>query len=265
MRQRILSEVRFVLHLTRLSMASNMEYRVSFLSQVVGMMINNGIYFVFWLLFFDRFGEIRGYDMDEVFMLFAIITFAFGIAYTFAGNARSVAELIAQGRLDYYLALPRPVLLHLIFSRMGQSTLGDLTFGVLAFLFTGRLDLPSVSLFLVASLLAAVVFVSFSVTVGSLAFFIGNARLLSERIVQTMLTFGLYPFGLFQGGVRLILLTLIPAAFVGAVPVQVVQELDLSALALLAAAALINVLVMLAVFRLGLRRYESGSALNINI
>ncbi len=261
----LLAEVRFVGHLIKLNLASNMEYRASFLSQIIGMMINNGIYFVFWLLFFDRFQEVRGYQIDEIFMLFAVLTLAYGLAFTFAGNAGEVAGLIAQGRLDYYLALPRPVLPHLIFSRMGQSTIGDLTFGVIAFLFTGKLDLASIVLFVIVTLFAAVIFVTFAVTVGALAFFLGNASQLSDRLLQTMLTFGLYPFGLFQGVVRLILLTLIPAAFIGAVPVQVVQLRDGGALALLAGVAALSVLIMVIVFRLGLRRYESGSAININI
>ncbi len=198
-------------------------------------------------------------------MLFAVLTLAYGLAFTFAGNAGEVAGLIAQGRLDYYLALPRSVLPHLVFSRMGQSTIGDLTFGIIAFLFAGRLDLVSIALFVTVTLLAAVIFVTFAVTVGALAFFLGNASQLTDRLLQTLLTFGLYPFGLFQGVVRLILLTLIPAAFIGAVPVQVVQLHDGGALALLAGVAALSAIAMVGVFRLGLRRYESGSAININI
>ena len=259
------SELRFVGHLLRLNLASNMEYRASFLSQIVGMMINNGIYFVFWLLFFDRFEEIRGYQIDEIFMLFAVLTLAYGIAYTLAGNAPQVAYMVAQGRLDYYLALPRPVLPHLIFSRMGQSTIGDLVFGVVAYLFTGRFDLVSIGLFVLVTLLVAILFVTYAVIAGSLAFFLGNATLISDRLLQTLLTFGLYPFGLFQGAVRLILLTIVPAAFVGAVPVQVVQFHDGGALALLVGFTLLSVALMVGLFQWGLRRYESGSALNLNI
>lgn len=264
-RQKRWGELRFVGHLIRLNLASNMEYRASFLSQIVGMMINNGIYFVFWLLFFERFENIRGYQIDEIFMLFAVITLAFGVAYTFAGNAARLSYLIAQGRLDYYLALPRPVLPHLLFSRMGQSTVGDLVFGVVAFLFTGRLDPVSVGLFVLVTLLVSVLFVSFSVITGSFSFFIGNATMLSDRLQQTLLTFGLYPFNLFSGAVRLILLTLVPAAFVGAVPVQVVQLHDPAALALLVGVTVLFALLAVGLFRFGLRRYESGSALNTNV
>ncbi len=261
----IVGEMRFVGHLMRLNLASNMEYRASFVSQIVGMLINNGIYFVFWLLFFDRFQEVRGYRIDEIYLLFAVFTLAFGMAFTFAGNALEVAGLIAQGRLDYYLTLPRPILPHLIFSRMGQSTVGDLTFGVLAYLFTGRLDLVSIGLFVAATLLAAVIFATFAVTTGALAFFFGNTAQLSSHLVQALGSFALYPFGLYQGAARLILLTVIPSAFIGAVPVQVVQLRDGGALVLLAGVAILSAIVMVGVFRVGLRRYESGSAININI
>lgn len=258
-------EAGFVLHLIRLNLASNMEYRASFLTQVVGMFLNNGIYFVFWLLFFDRFEQIRGYQIEQIYLLFAIVAMGWGLAFTLAGNGARMAELVAQGRLDYYLALPRPVLPHVLFSRMDPFTLGDLTFGVIAYLFTLRFDPLSILLFLVCSALAAVIIVSFAGAAGCLAFFAGNASQWSFYLRNTMITFSLYPFGLFQGAVRLILYTMIPAAFVGAVPVEIVETHSLTLLGGLAGAAAASVLMLAAIFRLGLRRYESGSAINVNI
>lgn len=263
--QRLWREVSFISHLIKLNLASNMEYRASFLSQAIGMFINNGIYFVFWLLFFDKFKEIRGYGIEQIFLLFAIVTFGFGLAFTFAGNASRVADLIAQGRLDYYLALPRPVLPHLMFSRMDPFTLGDLTFGIIAFLFTGRFDLLSIILFLACSILAAVIFASFFALVGCFAFIMGNAREWTRQVTMTMTTFAIYPMGLFQGLVRVMLFTLLPAAFVGAVPVEIIETHNLVLLGGLFAAASISVFVLVVVFQWGLRRYESGSAININM
>jgi ABC-2 type transport system permease protein len=262
---RLRTELGFVLHLIRLNLAGNMEYRASFLSQAVGMFINNGIYFIFWLLFFDRFDEIRGYGIRQIFLLFAIVALGYGLAFTFAGNALQVARLIAQGRLDYYLTLPRPVLLHLLFSRMEPTTVGDLTFGLTAYLFTGRFDGVSAALFLVCAALAGVIFINFFTISGSLAFFFGNATEWSFHVSNALLTFSLYPLGLFQGLIRAILFTLIPAAFVGAVPVEVVETRNGWLLGGLAIAASVSVFVMVAFFQWGLRRYESGSAINVNI
>jgi len=263
--QFIRSEFGFINHLIKLNLAINMEYRATFISQAIGMFINNGIYFVFWLMFFDRFEEIRGYQIDQIFLLFAIVALGWGLAFTFAGNAGRVVDLVAQGRLDYYLTLPRPVLTHLLFSRMDPFTVGDLTFGFIAYLFTGRFDPVSIVLFLLCSALAGVIFASFAALTGCLSFFMGNANQLSGHLMNTMISFSLYPFGLFQGVLRLILFTLIPAGFVGAVPVDVVETHSLALLGALVGAAGVSVIVLSVVFKIGLRRYESGSAINVNI
>ena len=76
-----------------------------------------------------------------------------------------------------------------------------------------------------------------------------------------MITFSLYPATLFDGAVKLVLFTLIPAAFVSYLPVQALREFSLTyaffalggALAVLAAGS--------AVFYHGLKRYESGNLL----
>ena len=258
-------ETGFVIHLIKLNLASAMEYRATFLMQAVGMFINNGIYFVFWLLFFDRFEEIRGYQIEQIFLLFAIVALGWGLAFTLAGNASRLAELIAQGRLDYYLALPRPILPHLLFSRMDPFNVGDLTFSVIAYLFAGRFDLASILLWLGCSVLAAVIFAVFYALTGCMSFYVGNAVQWSTYAANAMVTFALYPFGLFQGAVRLILYTLIPAAFVGAVPVEIIETHSLTLFGALAGVALVSLGALVIMFRFGLRRYESGSAINVNI
>ncbi|MCB9418687.1 MAG: ABC-2 family transporter protein [Ardenticatenaceae bacterium] len=263
---RLKNELNFLKTLAGINLASAMEYRASFLSQIFGMMINNGIYFVFWLIFFDRFGTIRGYNIDEIYLLFAIVTFGYGIAYMFAGNTSgNLAYLIAQGRLDYYLVFPRNVLLHVVFSRMVVSALGDLTFGVVAYLFTGRFQPIEILLFLLLSVLVALVLIAFAILAGSLAFFMGNSQQASHQLNMTLLTFALYPNSLFSGAARFMLYTIIPAAFIGSVPVQIIQERNGLLLLGLAGAALVLWGVATAVFYTGLRRYESGSAINVNV
>lgn len=264
--RQIRQEIRFLGTLTAVNLASALEYRASFISQIVGMLLNDGVYFVFWLIFFRQFGAVRGYQVGDVYLLFAIVILGYGVGYTFAGNVgMNLAYLIAQGRLDYYLTLPRPLLLHIIFSRMSVSAIGDITFGLLAYLLTGRFQLVEIALFLVCVLLVAVVMVAFGVLTGSLAFFMGNSQFFTAQLNNAFLTFALYPNTLFSGAARVMLFTLIPAAFVGAVPVEVVRKQDgWLLLGLVGATAVISSLAI-SIFYLGLRRYESGSALNVNV
>jgi ABC-2 type transport system permease protein len=264
--ERIKSELIFLKALAGVNLASAMEYRASFISQIVGMFINNGIYFVFWIIFFDRFGTVRGYNTGEIFLLFAIVTLGYGLAFMFAGNTRqNMAYLIAQGRLDYYLVFPRNLLLHVVFSRMIVSTIGDISFGLIAYTFTGRFHPLEIGLFLLSAVLVALIFVAFSIMTGSLAFYMGNAQHASQQITNAMLTFALYPNSLFSGFSRLMLYTLIPSAFVGAVPVEIVKGQDGTLLLALFGVALVMWGLATAVFYYGLRRYESGSAINVNV
>lgn len=259
-------ELQFLWTLITLNLASAMEYRASFITQILGMFLNNGIYFVFWLIFFDRFGSVRGYGINDIYLLFAIVALGFGIAHALAGNVGpNLAYLIAQGRLDYYLVFPRNLLLHVTFSRMMVSAVGDVSFGLIAYLFTGRFHPVEIGLFLLASLLAALIFTGFSIITGSLAFFMGNAQYSSQQLSQALVTFALYPNTLFSGASRLLLYTLIPAGFVGAMPVEIVKQREPTLLLGLLGAAVAVWLAATAVFYLGLRRYESGNAINVNV
>ncbi len=264
--QQLKAEFTFLRALIGVNLSSAMEYRASFLSQIVFMFINNGIYFIFWVILFDQFGDLQGYELQDVYLLFALVAFGYGLGNMFAGNTgANLAYTIAQGRLDYYLVLPRRLLPHVIFSRMTVSTIGDVTFGLMAIWFAGLTRPSQYLLFFLCSIPAAAIYVGFATMAGSLAFFMGNSQYASQQLSNGILTFAMYPDVLFSGGVRFVLYTLVPAFFIGAVPVQIVRSEAWLLLAGLYGVALLVWLVASAVFAIGLRRYESGSAININV
>ena len=263
--KRLRSELVFLAAQWQANFASAMEYRAAFVSQIVGMFVNDIVYIFFWVVFFDRFKQIRGWGVGDILLLNAVVATGYGLAFTFFGNALQLSRVIAQGQLDYYLALPRGVLLNVLASRMSNSALGDISFGIVTYLLTGRFTPAEIGLWLIGSLLAAVVFVMAFTFFHSLTFWLGNASGLAEQAMNAMLTFAMYPSDIFQGVVRFMMFTLLPAAFVGLVPLQVVRGLDLNGLALLAGAALAITFAASTTFYAGLRRYESGSAINVNV
>ena len=262
---RLHAEFTYLIAQWKSNLASAMEYRAAFISQIVGMFINNAVYFAFWVVFFDRFKEIRGWGMQDMFLLMSIVALGFGLAFTFFGNALQLSRIIAQGQLDYYLALPRSVLLSVLASRMTNSALGDMAYGVVTYLFTGRFSLAEISLWLLSSCLAAVIFVMTFTLFHSLTFWLGNASALAEQAANAVLTFAMYPSDIFQGAIRFLMFTIIPAAFVGVVPLNVVRNVDWGGLLLLAVVAAVITFISSRMFYLGLRRYESGSAINVNV
>jgi ABC-2 type transport system permease protein len=261
----LLREVRFLLAIWKANLLSAMEYRVSFLTQVFGMMLNNAMYFVIWAIFFDRFKSIRGWSLTDLYVTFGITASAFGLVSLLFGNAFFLGDIISKGRLDYYLSLPRPVLLHAVASRSVASGMGDFSYGVLSYLISGAASWDGLLRFLAAVLLAAAVFAAFLMIVQSLAFWIGTTSYLSGIAVNAMVTFAIYPITLFDPAARLILFTLVPAALMGAVPASFVRSFGWGTLGELALGALVFLGLAVVLFYTGLKRYESGSAVQIEV
>jgi ABC-2 type transport system permease protein len=156
-------------------------------------------------------------------------------------------------------------LLHVLASGSIPSGLGDALYGLISFGLAGQYTPGAILRFIVGSLLAMIVFLSFLILVQSLAFWLGNSDLLSQHATNAVLTFALYPITLFDGTAKFILFTIIPAAFMGAVPAAFVRAFDWATLGQLFAGALVFLTLALFVFHRGLRRYESGSAIQVQV
>jgi len=258
-------ELKFLLALWKADWQGAMEYRGAFITQVVMMMLNNAFYFVFWVIFFERVGSIGGWGLADMYVLFGVAAGAFGLVSFLFGNAFNLSDVIARGRLDYYLSLPRPVLLHALASRSIPSGLGDFLYGFLSFLASGLFSPESFARFLLGILLAACVFAGFMIIVNSLAFWLGNATGLANLGTNAMVSFALYPISLFENPTRLILFTLIPAALMGSVPAELIHGFDWSALGQLTLGAVGFLGLAILVFHLGLRKYESGSGIQTEV
>jgi len=85
-------------------------------------------------------------------------------------------------------------------------------------------------------------------------------------LMNALLTFALYPISLFDGPAKFILFTIVPAALMGSVPVSLIRGLawsqNLGGL-LIGAIGLLGLAIL--IFYRGLRRYESGSAIQVEV
>ena len=260
-----MKELKFLLAVWKANLQSIMEYRGAFLLQVLGMMFNNAIYFLIWVIFFDRFKDVRGWQLGDMFVTYGIVASSFGLVSLLFGNAFNLGDIITKGRLDYYLSMPRPVLLHAVASRSIASGMGDFTYGFLSYAFSGQYTWDGLGRFVLGTITAAAVFAAFLIIVQSLAFWIGSTSYLGALALNAMITFAIYPITLFDNAAKLLLFTLIPAALMGAVPADFVRGFTWGTLGQLTLGALAFLLLAVAIFRLGLKRYESGSAIQVEV
>src|SRR5215213_9613378 len=156
-----MTELRFLGAYLRANLKVALEYRFAFWGNVLAMFLNDLMWVAFWAIFFTRFPPVRGYDLRDVMTIWALAALGFGVALGIFGNCNRYAALVADGSLDFYLLLPRPVLLHVLVSRMSISAWGDALFGLILYVVVVRPGPVELGAFLLVALAAGAIIGSY--------------------------------------------------------------------------------------------------------
>jgi ABC-2 type transport system permease protein len=230
----------------------------AFWVQLGVMAVNDVVWIVFWALFFNRVGTMRGWDVNRIILLQAVLTTGGGIALGLLANARHIGRIIHTGELDATLATPTRPLPQLLLGRIEPIGLGDLVYGIALFAILGDPTPARAAIFVYSVICAAAVMTAFLTFTGASAFFTARSDP-TDLGFHAILLFGSYPVDIFRGAASLILHFAIPAAFVAAIPAKLIDDFDVGRAIGLAAAAVITAAAAVALFTTGLRRYTSGA------
>ncbi|MBC7999333.1 MAG: ABC-2 family transporter protein [Leptolyngbya sp.] len=259
----LISYLKLAVAYMQINFKSLIAYRGAFISQMVAMFINDFVWIAFWSLFFTRFPVVKGWGVNDVITLWAIAASGFGFAHMIMGNALALPGIIVRGELDTWLLYPRAVLPHLLLGKSNATSWGDALFGIFVYVIFVKPDLPHLLLFLTLLCSVSILFVGFSVLTGSLAFYIGSAESVATQLRFAMITFSTYPSPIFQGFVKVLLFTLVPAMFVSHLPVSALRNMSLSDTLYSFGGAFAILFAGVLVFYAGLKRYESGNLIEM--
>ena len=242
----------------RAAFAEATANRAALWTQIGAMSLNNLVWIVFWFLFFDSVGTLRGWDRHGVLVLLSVLTTGGGLVLSLLSNTRRLGPVIRDGELDAVLALPVTPLPVVLLRRVDPIAFGDVIVGVGLFAATRPDSIADVAVFVAVTLLGAAVFASFLVIAGSTAFWVKGTEA-GDFGFNAMLMLAAYPVDIFAGATKIAVYTVIPAVFVATVPARVLTQADLGDVVLLTIAAIGFVLAAWAVFTTGLRRYTGTS------
>ncbi|PWT86208.1 MAG: hypothetical protein C5B57_01515 [Blastocatellia bacterium] len=251
--------LRFVGALFATNMKSALILRGAFVMQVVFMALNNLTFFVFWWALMRRVPDLRGWRLVDIQVLYGVVAAGVGLTFTVAGGLVHLGQFIDEGQLDTLLTQPKPVLVHALGLRLRASGVGDVLFGLAFIALSGLASVKTLPLVVLAILTSALVFAACGIVFFSLAFWLGRVETFARQLWDLLITFSLYPEPLFGGAVRLALFTVLPAGFVGHLPVRLLQNASAGDALMLVAAASTYTAIAVVVFQRGLRRYSSGS------
>lgn len=259
----MLTEVRkslkLMLYYFRFNISSVMEYRASFLIQCFGMMLNNSAFIFFWWILFNSVSTIGGYTFQDEMMLWAVMSGSFGICFVAFGNVNNITRMILNGELDTYLLQPKDPLVNIVCSKTTASAWGDTLYGIIMFFLIRGFDIKGFLMFLLFCITGALIFACVLISFHALSFYSGNTEGLAQLVIEFLISFSIYPEGIFNGGVKFILYTVIPSAFIVYIPAEVIKQFSVLKLIGVLGIALVWITIAYGMFYRGLKKYESGN------
>ncbi|MET8066181.1 ABC transporter permease [Micromonospora sp. NPDC005686] len=241
-----------------------LEYRADALLTIAAAVLGQLAGLVFVVTIFAQTPVLMGWTRWEVLCVSGMVMLAEGVGSLFCEGAWQLSGMVNMGALDYFLVRPYPVVLQVTGSAVGVNGLGNVVIGVsLLGLSAGRIEVawtPFTLLWAGVLLVSGVlVKTGISLATNALAFWLLSPSNSVAVSVHMLGDLARYPLTVYGPGMRS-LLTVIPVAFVGYFPAAALLGRGgpaavgaFSPLVALAAAG-----VALALFSLGLRRYESA-------
>lgn len=255
---------RFIFLSLKCNLMSAMTYKKSFIVQTIFMMISNSFFMIFWLTIFNlQDGNLNGITMNDVFYAWSIPTIGYGLTYFFFGGIDNLHHYIVEGGLDFFLTQPKNVFLSLAVSKCNFSAFGDILYGELIALIASDtiFDFFKIQFFAV---LAMIVIICAFTSIRCLAIWWGDI----ENIVKSysydfVINFSSYPERIFGEKTKFLTYTIVPAGYILYIPTRLLENFEIQLFLILLCAVCILVVITTKLFKLVLKRYESGNSMSM--
>ncbi len=238
--------------------------KVSFISNILFMVLNNSCMIVQWIVLFSLRSDMGGYTFKQVLLLWGMAASVYGVSHFFFKKAFSLAETINNGKLDAYIVQPKNILLATITSDIEVSALGDMLFGIIVYFIYG-FDIRTFILFILFSITGGLIVTAISVILNSLSFWFNNSDMIADVGNSLMTNFATYPDGIFKGITKWLLFTIVPVGIANYIPVKVLIEFNPGLLVINILVCCLLIVLAYCVFYSGLKRYSSSNLMSARI
>jgi len=261
----ILKHLRLIRLYFKYNLQAAMEYRVSFITQAIGMALNNAFFIFFWWVIFTKVSSIGGYGFREVMVIWALAASTFGFLHIFFGNVRQLTRMIINGELDTYLLQPKNVYVNVHCSRMTVSAWGDFIYGYILIIIVYGLDPLKLLLFTLFTAAGGLLSGAVMASADTLTFYIGDASAVTRLVTEFLINFTLYPDSIFRREVKWLMYSLLPAGFIVFMPFRLMTAFSWYGLLALLGIDTVYITLGYLFFKRGLKRYESGNLITTKL
>ena len=140
----------------------------------------------------------------------------------------------------------------------------EIIFGLVVLTIAGHLTSVSIPLLIFLGLCAFIVFASLVLAYGSLGFWLKDYHASAEEMYFNFFIMATRPEAVFHNWMGWVIVTIMPIAFMTHIPLRALIDDNIYALGLTLFGTTLSAITAYAVFRTGLKRYESGNRFGVH-
>ena len=220
--------IRFYLHIYKMlfiqCLKTRMSYRSDFIISMIGMVIMNLSGIAGFLLIFNNFNTICGYNKNELLFIFAFFLIAITPNQCFFDNNWNLAFEIMDGKFIIYNLRPINVFFYFMSNNFDLKGIWRFIIGVSLLVYSWiNLDI-GFSVIMLLKLIVLLIFSSLSIialinaAAASGFFFIGGHQIL--MFTSSFFDYTMYPITIFNSFFKALFSFIIPIGFFGFYPCQ---------------------------------------------
>lgn len=120
----------FIMHLKEA-----MQYKVSFLLTTIGVFLVSFNVFLGIFFMYERFHEIKGYQLSEILLCYATVLLSFSLAEMFLRGFDTFAGTIGNGEFDRILVRPRSPIFQIVLGKIAFTHIGRILLALCMFVY----------------------------------------------------------------------------------------------------------------------------------
>ncbi|MCL2199373.1 MAG: ABC-2 family transporter protein [Defluviitaleaceae bacterium] len=252
----------------RLLLKSQTQYKASFALLLFSQFLYPFVSFAGIYLLFERFGNIHGWTMFEVFVSYAVIVMSFAVAECFSRGFDQFSNMIRTGLFDRVLVRPRGTVVQVLGSGFDIKRLSPFLFSVVVLILAivfGDIQWTFVRAVMLFNMIVGgtVIFSGIYMLQATVSFWTIDGLEFANIFTHGIRQHAIYPLDIFPRGITIFLTFIIPFGTITYFPLQyLLGRIDgmgwLYAFMPLAGALFIVPCIL--AWRFGVRKYTSAGS-----
>jgi ABC-2 type transport system permease protein len=208
-----------------------MQYKASFMIQMLGHFLITGSEFLALTMLFQRFGQINGWTLPQIALFYGVISVAFAASEGVARAFDIFPRLVRAGDFDRILLRPRPAALQVVAQEFQLMRLGRLLQGLVVLIWAVvkleiGLSIGSVLLLAFAIAGGVCLFSGLFVLQATLCFWTVESLEIVNCTTYGGVEAAQFPLTIYRPWFRLFFTFVIPLATINYFPAQAILGLD---------------------------------------